>query len=154
VCSGPAADGAAIGLDQHFVVYDSDDQQALMKQVLREEDLPITGEYKPSAILGSISRAKNEMLDAEFIAANAHTHREREIARLFRRYQGRLKSANALDFDDLLLDAVRLFHDAPESPRALPGPLALSPRRRVSGHHTGRSTCGSRPWPPAITTCA
>ena len=107
-------DGAAIGLDQHFVVYDSDDQQALMKQVLREEDLPITGEYKPSAILGSISRAKNEMLDAEFIAANAHTHREREIARLFRRYQGRLKSANALDFDDLLLDAVRLFHDAPE----------------------------------------
>jgi DNA helicase II / ATP-dependent DNA helicase PcrA len=106
-------DGAAIGLDPHFVVYDSDDQQALMKQVLREEDLPITGEYKPSAILGSISRAKNEMLDAEFIAANAHTHREREIARLFRRYQARLKSASALDFDDLLLDAVRLFHDAP-----------------------------------------
>ena len=106
-------DGKAIGLDPHFVVYDSDDQQALMKVILREEDLPITGEYKPSAILGAISRAKNEMLDAEFIAANAHTHREREIARLFRRYQTRLKSAAALDFDDLLLEAVRLFHDAP-----------------------------------------
>ncbi len=106
-------EGAAIGLDPHFVVYDSDDQQALMKQILREEDLPITGEYKPSAILGAVSRAKNEMLDADFIAANAHTHREREIARLFRRYQARLKAAAALDFDDLLLEAVRLFNDAP-----------------------------------------
>jgi len=107
-------DGGAIGLDRHFVVYDSDDQQALMKQILKDEDLPITGEYKPSAILGAISRAKNEMLDADFIAANAHTHREREIARLYRRYQARLKSAAALDFDDLLLEAVRLFHDAPD----------------------------------------
>jgi DNA helicase-2/ATP-dependent DNA helicase PcrA len=106
-------DGEAIGLDRHFVVYDSDDQQALMKQVLKEEDLPITGEYKPAAILGAISRAKNEMLDADFLSANAHTHREREIARLFRRYQARLRAANALDFDDLLLDAVRLFNDAP-----------------------------------------
>jgi len=106
-------DGAAIGLDPHFVVYDSDDQQALMKQILREDDLPITGEYKPSAILGAISRAKNEMIDADFLAQNAHTHREREIARLYRRYQGRLRSAAALDFDDLLLEAVRLFHEAP-----------------------------------------
>ncbi len=106
-------DGAAIGIDPHFVVYDSDDQQALMKQILREEDLPITGEYKPSAILGAISRAKNEMLDADFLAQNAHTHREREIAGLFRRYESRLDGAAALDFDDLLLDAVRLFHDAP-----------------------------------------
>jgi DNA helicase-2/ATP-dependent DNA helicase PcrA len=106
-------DGSAIGIDPHFVVYDSDDQQTLMKQVLRGEDLPITGEYKPSAILGAISRAKNEMLDAEFLAQNAHTHREREIARLFRGYQARLRAAKALDFDDLLLEAVRLFHEAP-----------------------------------------
>ncbi len=106
-------DGAAIGLDPHFVVYDSADQQALMKQVLKDEDLPITGEYKPASILASVSRAKNEMLDADFLAANAHTHREREIARLFGRYQTRLRAANALDFDDLLLEAVRLFHDAP-----------------------------------------
>ena len=48
-------DGSAIGLDPHFVVYDSDDQQALMKQILREEDLPITGEYKP-ACSGAIRR--------------------------------------------------------------------------------------------------
>jgi DNA helicase-2/ATP-dependent DNA helicase PcrA len=106
-------DGAAIGLDPHFVVYDSADQQALMKQILKDEDLPITGEYKPVSILGSVSRAKNEMLDADFLAANAHTHREREIARLYSRYQTRLRAAHALDFDDLLLEAVRLFHEAP-----------------------------------------
>ena len=106
-------DGAAIGLDPHFVVYDTDDQQALMKVILREEDLPITGEYKPSAILGAISRAKNEMIDADFLSQNAHTHREREIARLYRLYQTRLRSSAALDFDDLLLEAVRLFHEAP-----------------------------------------
>jgi DNA helicase-2/ATP-dependent DNA helicase PcrA len=106
-------DGSAIGLDPHFVVYDSDDQQALMKQILREEDLPITGEYKPSAILGAISRAKNEMLDEDFLSQNAHTHREREIARLFGRYQTRLRASNAVDFDDLLLDAVKLFQEAP-----------------------------------------
>jgi DNA helicase-2/ATP-dependent DNA helicase PcrA len=106
-------DGSAIGLDPHFVVYDSDDQQALMKQILREEDLPITGEYKPSAILGAVSRAKNEMLDEDFLSQNAHTHREREIARLFRRYQTRLRASNAVDFDDLLLDAVKLFQEAP-----------------------------------------
>jgi DNA helicase II / ATP-dependent DNA helicase PcrA len=106
-------DGEAIGLDRHFVVYDSDDQQALMKQILREQDRPVTGEYKPSAILSAISRAKNEMLDAAFVAANAHTHREREIAQFFRLYQARLRTSGALDFDDLLLEAVRLFQDAP-----------------------------------------
>lgn len=108
-------EGRAIGLDPHFVVYDADDQQSLMKQILREQDLPITGEYKPSAILGAISRAKNEMIGAGFLAENAHTHREREIARLYARYQDRLRAAGALDFDDLLLEAVRLFQDAPEA---------------------------------------
>ena len=127
-------DGAAIGLDPHFVVYDTDDQQALMKQILREEDLPITGEYKPSAILGAISRAKNEMIDADFLVQNAHTHREREIARLFRRYQARLRSAAALDFDDLLLEAVRLFQEAPAVLERYQAPVALSPHRRVPGH--------------------
>src|SRR3712207_8982783 len=48
---------------RRFVIYDTDDQQALMKQILREQDLPLTGEFRPSAVLGAISRAKNEMLD-------------------------------------------------------------------------------------------
>ena len=107
-------DGTAIGVDRRFVIYDTDDQQALMKQILREQDLPLTGEFRPSAVLGAISRAKNEMLDPTFLSLNAANHRERTIARLATRYQERLKTARALDFDDLLLEAVRLFDEAPE----------------------------------------
>ncbi|MGH2511624.1 MAG: ATP-dependent helicase, partial [Candidatus Limnocylindrales bacterium] len=106
-------DGAAIGLDRRFVIYDSDDQQTLLKQVLREEDLPATGEFRPAAVLGAISRAKNEMLDPTALAETALNHHERQIARLAAIYQRRLKAVGALDFDDILLEAVRLFQEAP-----------------------------------------
>jgi len=76
------ADGEAIGIGRRFVIYDTDDQQALMKQILREEDMPLTGEFRPTVVLGAISRAKNEMLDATFLGENASNHRERTIARL------------------------------------------------------------------------
>ena len=108
------ADGEAIGIGRRFVIYDTDDQGSLMKQILREEDMPLTGEFRPSAVLGAISRAKNEMLDPTFLADNASNHRERTIARLATRYQERLRKSNALDFDDLLLEAVRLFEEAPD----------------------------------------
>ena len=107
------ADGEAIGIGRRFVIYDTDDQQSLMKQILREEDMPLTGEFRPSIVLGAISRAKNEMLDPTFLSENAANHRERTIARLATRYRERLRKANALDFDDLLLEAVRLFDEAP-----------------------------------------
>ena len=108
-------DGEAIGISRRFVVYDTDDQQALMKTILREEDMPLTGEFRPSAVLGAISRAKNEMLDATFLAENAVNHHEKVIARLAKRYLDRLKQVGALDFDDLLLEAVRLFDEAPDA---------------------------------------
>jgi DNA helicase-2/ATP-dependent DNA helicase PcrA len=108
------ADGEAIGVGRRFVIYDTDDQGSLIKQILREEDMPLTGEFRPSIVLGAISRAKNEMLDPTFLAQNAANHRERTIARLATRYQERLRKANALDFDDLLLEAVRLFDEAPD----------------------------------------
>ncbi|MFL5725574.1 MAG: UvrD-helicase domain-containing protein, partial [Chloroflexota bacterium] len=82
-------DGEAIGIDRRFVVYDTEDQQSLMKQLLREEDLPLTGEFRPSAVLGAISRAKNEMLDAEFLRQNAVNLHERTIAKLAVRYEER-----------------------------------------------------------------
>ena len=107
-------DGEAIGISRRFVIYDTDDQQALMKQILREEDIPLTGEFRPSAVLGAISRAKNEMLDPAFLADNAVNRHEKIIARLATRYQERLRKVGALDFDDLLLEAVRLFQEAPD----------------------------------------
>ena len=108
-------DGKAIGLDPRFVIYDTDDQQTLMKQLLREEDLPTTGEFRPSAVLGAISRAKNEMLDADALEEVALNHHERIVARLARAYQARLRAVGALDFDDILLEAVRLFQESPET---------------------------------------
>jgi DNA helicase-2/ATP-dependent DNA helicase PcrA len=107
-------DGEAIGLDRRFVIYDTDDQQTLMKQILREEDLPATGEYRPAAILGQISKAKNDLVDLGATEDRVLNHYERVVARLARRYRERLKAANALDFDDLLLEAVRLFDEAPQ----------------------------------------
>ncbi len=100
-------DGDAIGIDRRFVIYDTDDQQQLMKRILAEQDLPATGEYRPAAILGAISRAKNEMLDADFLAQNAVNHKERVIAKLAARYEERLRQVGAVDFDDLLLKAAR-----------------------------------------------
>ena len=108
-------DGDAIGIDRRFVIYDTDDQQQLMKRILAEQDLPATGEFRPAAILGAISRAKNEMLDATFLAQNAVNHKERVIARLAARYEERLRQVGALDFDDLLLKAVELFEQAPQA---------------------------------------
>ena len=123
-----------------------------MKQILREEDMPLTGEFRPSAVLGAISRAKNEMLDPTFLAENAANHRERTIARLATRYQERLRKANALDFDDLLLEAVRLFDEAPDVLAKYQEKLALPPRRRVPGHEpraipVGPGAGGAPPQP-------
>ena len=110
-------DGEAIGIDRRFVIYDTEDQTSLMKQMLREEDLPLTGEFRPSVVLGTISRAKNELLDAQFLADNASNHHERVVARLAKRYEERLRKVGGLDFDDLLIEAVRLFEEAPEALR-------------------------------------
>ena len=127
---------------------------SLMKQILREEDLPLTGEFRPSAVLGAISRAKNEMLDPTFLSENAANHRERTIARLATRYQERLRKSNALDFDDLLLEAVRLFEEAPDVLARYQETLALPPRRRVPGHEPGAIPVGPGARRASTATCA
>jgi DNA helicase-2/ATP-dependent DNA helicase PcrA len=110
-------DGAAIGISPRFVIYDTDDQTTLMKQILKAEDTPATGEFRPSVILGSISRAKNEMLDAAALELSAANRHDRLIARYARQYNERLRAVGALDFDDLLIEAVRLFQESPETLR-------------------------------------
>ncbi|HLX33978.1 MAG TPA: UvrD-helicase domain-containing protein [Candidatus Limnocylindrales bacterium] len=108
-------DGAGIGLDRRFVIYDTEDQVALMKRILRDEGLDAKGETRPQGILGAISRAKNDMLDpTELPPLRLATGAQLQVARLARLYQQGLRDANALDFDDLLLEAVRLFEEAPQ----------------------------------------
>ncbi|NBO52536.1 MAG: ATP-dependent DNA helicase PcrA [bacterium] len=106
-------DGEAIGLPKGFAIYDADDQVRVIKGFLKEDDLPATGETKPSLILGAISRAKNDGLSPEQMEDRAVTHHERLVARFARRYATELKRLDALDFDDLLLEGLRLLQDAP-----------------------------------------
>jgi DNA helicase-2/ATP-dependent DNA helicase PcrA len=106
-------DGAAIGIDPRFTIYDTDDQVGLMRQVLRDLDLPGSGETRPSAVLGQIGRWKNDMLSPGEAASAAYTHVERNAAMAYARYADRLRESNALDFDDLLNEAVRLFEEKP-----------------------------------------
>ena len=107
-------EGEAIGLDRRFLIYDTDDQKALMKQILREEGMDAKGETRPQAILGAISRAKNDMVDpTEIPPMRIATGALVEVARLARKYRDALRRSNALDFDDLLLEAVRLLDESP-----------------------------------------
>ncbi|HET7676815.1 MAG TPA: UvrD-helicase domain-containing protein [Candidatus Limnocylindrales bacterium] len=106
-------DGAAIGVDPRFTIYDTDDQQGLMKQVLRDLELIGTGETRPSVMLAAVSRWKNDLLGPDEAATGARTYHEQMAAKAYRRYEERLHGASGLDFDDLLLYAVRLFEERP-----------------------------------------
>ncbi len=108
-------DGETIGLSPRFVIYDTDDQLSLMKQVFRELDLPVQGGVlRPRTVLEAISRAKNNLESVADLVEGAMTHLEREIGRIATRYSERLRAAGALDFDDLLVETVRLLETQPE----------------------------------------
>ncbi len=99
----------AIGLTRDFVIYDTADQLAVVKQALK--DLHIDDAFiQPRAALSRISHAKNKMENPEQMAAGAGWNRHDEhIARVYERYLDALAKSGALDFDDLLLKTVELF---------------------------------------------
>ena len=108
-------EGEAIGISRRFVIYDTDDQQALMKQILREEDLPLTGEFRPSAVLGAISpREERDARPRRSCPRTRPTTASGRSPASRRATRSGSRSPAALDFDDLLLEAVRLFDEAPE----------------------------------------
>lgn len=100
-----------IGLSRDFVIYDSADQQSIVKQLLKEYGLD-DNSYQPRAVLSRISHAKNHMEGPETLEKSWNP-KDREIARLYAGYIRALKEASALDFDDLLLETVELFDQAP-----------------------------------------
>lgn len=106
-------DGAHIGLDRRFLIYDTDDQVSLMKQIMKARGLT-DKDIKPRAVLSVISNAKNEMRSAEDFSMSARGPREQKIAELFFAYEKALKEAAALDFDDLLTKTVELLQNSPE----------------------------------------
>jgi DNA helicase II / ATP-dependent DNA helicase PcrA len=100
-----------IGLSRDFVIYDSSDQQAVIKQLLKEYRLD-DNTYQPRAVLSKISHAKNQMEGPDAFTKSWNP-RDREVGRLYEGYQKTLKDASALDFDDLLLKVVELFDQSP-----------------------------------------
>jgi len=106
--------GEHIGVDPRFVIFDADDSLRLMKDVVREADVD-SDRYVPARILNRISAAKNDLRSPDDLQSSAASPYDRIIARLYTQYQERLKAAHALDFDDILGEAVRLLKESPES---------------------------------------
>jgi DNA helicase II / ATP-dependent DNA helicase PcrA len=102
----------AIGLTRDFVIYDSSDQLAVVKQALKE--LHVDDSFiQPRAALSRISTAKNRMEGPDAVAAAASwNRRDEQIAKVYAYYLNALKESNALDFDDLLLKTVELFEQS------------------------------------------
>mgnify|MGYP000873606874 CR=1 FL=1 len=106
-------DGNAIGIQSNFVIYDEDDRQGLIKQAMK--DLGITDkQIKPRAVSSAILSAKNEMITPEAYEASANYPFQKSVAGIYSQYESLRKTAGALDFDDLLLEVVRLFNEQPE----------------------------------------
>jgi DNA helicase II / ATP-dependent DNA helicase PcrA len=102
-----------IGHTKNFVIYDEADQQSLVKSVMKRlgvDDKQLT----PRTVLERISWAKNHMLDPQELYLQSADPKTEKIAHLYEEYRKELRKANALDFDDLLLEAVRLLKSAPQ----------------------------------------
>ncbi len=103
-------DGQAVGVDPRFVIYDEEDQLALIKRGIQEVGLD-PKQYAPRAIASAISAAKSQMLTPADYVQRGRSYFDEVVGRVYERYQQLLTESNALDFDDLLMKAVLLFRN-------------------------------------------
>jgi len=106
--------GRPIGIDPRFVIYDEDDQISLIKRSLQEVGLD-PKQYAPRAIASAISAAKSRLLTTSDYIERGRSYFDEVVGRVYERYQQLLTDSNALDFDDLLMKAVLLFRQSPET---------------------------------------
>jgi DNA helicase-2/ATP-dependent DNA helicase PcrA len=97
-----------IGLTKNFVIYDENDQQSVVKSVMRRLGLD-DKELTPRMVLSRISWAKNHMLDPQEVYLQSADPKTERVAHIYEEYRKELRKANAMDFDDLLLEAARLL---------------------------------------------
>jgi DNA helicase-2/ATP-dependent DNA helicase PcrA len=97
-----------IGLTKNFVIYDESDQQQVVKGIMRRMGLD-DKQLTPRNVLSRISWAKNHMMDPQEIYLQSADPKMEKIAHVFEEYRKELRKANAMDFDDLLLEAMRLL---------------------------------------------
>lgn len=103
----------AIGYDRHFVIADPSMQKTLIKQVMKRLNLS-EKMYNPNMILSQISQAKNELIDEVQFRTEAQTLVEKRVADVYELYQKELRLSESLDFDDLIMQTVRLFKKHPD----------------------------------------
>jgi ATP-dependent DNA helicase UvrD/PcrA len=101
----------AIGLPRDFVIYDSSDQVALVKQALKDLQIDDSA-VQPRMALSKISHAKNTMAGPDFFKSQGWSQRGEQLAKVYEKYQQGLRDNRALDFDDLLLKSVELLDKA------------------------------------------
>lgn len=103
-----------LGFQNNFTIYDSDDSQRMIKSVMAELEIPEKN-FPPKSVLASISSAKDKLESPKHLLENAGSdYRAKMIARIYASYQMRMKEANALDFDDIILLTVMLFESQPD----------------------------------------
>jgi DNA helicase-2/ATP-dependent DNA helicase PcrA len=101
-----------IGLTKSFVIYDESDQQQLVKAAMRRSGID-DKQTTPRSVLSHISWAKNHMLDPQEVYLQSGDPKTERVAHIYEEYRKELRKANALDFDDLLLETVRLLKTVP-----------------------------------------
>ncbi|MER6994577.1 DNA helicase PcrA [Streptomyces sp. NPDC000410] len=102
-----------LGFTSSFSIYDAADSKRLMALVCRDLDLD-PKKFPPKAFSAKISNLKNELIDEETFADQAADGFEKTLAEAYRMYQSRLREANALDFDDIIMTAVHLLQAFPD----------------------------------------
>ncbi len=107
-------DAERLGYTPHFTIYDADDQRRVMKAVLRDLDIS-EKTMPPRAVLSEISRAKDSLRTPDIYESEAaEDFRLKMIARAYRAYQRKLEESDAMDFDDLIANTVKLFKACPD----------------------------------------
>jgi len=97
--------------DRNFVIMDADDQLSIVRRAIK--DLNVDDKtFRPAGIHAAISKAKNNLITVEDFPTN--NYRDEVTRRIYERYQALLRSSNAVDFDDLMLETVRLLVDQPQ----------------------------------------
>ena len=102
-----------VGLSKNFVIYDTDDRLTLIKRAMKELGINDKN-LKPKACEAAISKAKNEGRDPDEMLASALYPQQQKIAEVYEKYEDMRKHADAVDFDDLLLEVARMFRLRPD----------------------------------------
>jgi DNA helicase II / ATP-dependent DNA helicase PcrA len=100
-----------VPVESNFVIFDDDDQERIVKSVIREFNLN-DKLYRPASVHAAISKAKNDLIGADDYPIT--NYRDEVVKRIYAEYQKRLVASNAVDFDDLLVYTARLLEDFPD----------------------------------------